>query len=201
MERVNHELMRAFINAYAPGQAETTVQATLSDHPLDFVIVHSLFRFSHDRFHSELYVKQLRKSDVELVSITQDVGQDANGELVRKMLNVMDEHSNRENAKHVHRAMLENARQGFWNGSRPPLGYRVEITERRGNRDKKVLVVGRGGGEHYPSHLRSRHRRQKAALASRPSPPISTDAASRAGDAHTRPWAAGHPTKSMLRYK
>src|SRR5690606_22946628 len=86
-------------------------------------------------------VRQLRKVGVELVSITQDIGQDAGGEFIRKVLNVFDEHQSRENAKHVHRAMLENARQGFWNGSVPPFGYRTEITDRRGNRDKKVLVV------------------------------------------------------------
>jgi DNA invertase Pin-like site-specific DNA recombinase len=91
--------------------------------------------------HSEFYVRKLRKSGVELVSITQAVGQDASGEMYRKLLNVFDEHQSRENAKHVHRAMCENARQGFWNGSRAPYGYRVEVAERRGNKDKKILVV------------------------------------------------------------
>src|SRR3546814_15428463 len=61
--------------------------------------------------------------------------------MFRRMLNIFDEHQSRENAKHVHRAMLENARQGFWNGSRPPFGYRVEIAERRGSKDKKILVI------------------------------------------------------------
>lgn len=41
----------------------------------------------------------------------------------------------------LHRAMLENARQGFWNGSTPAYGYRTEVAERRGNKDKKVLVL------------------------------------------------------------
>ena len=40
--------------------------------------------------------------------------------------------------------MCENARQGFWNGSRPPFGYRIETKERRGNKDKRVLVVDEG---------------------------------------------------------
>jgi hypothetical protein len=57
------------------------------------------------------------------------------------MLNVFDEHQSRENAKHVHRAMCENARQGFWNGSRPPYGYKTEIAERRGAKDKIILVI------------------------------------------------------------
>ena len=124
-----------------PAFQEMIYKATRPEHPFDYVVVHSLSRFSRDSFHSELYIRRLRKAGVDLVSITQDVGKDENGELVRRMLNVMDEHSSRENAKHVRRSMLENARQGFWNGSRPPFGYSAETTERRGNRDKKVLVI------------------------------------------------------------
>ncbi len=57
------------------------------------------------------------------------------------MLAVFDQHQSRENAKHTHRAMRENARQGFWNGSHPPFGYLTEEAGRRGHRAKKVLVV------------------------------------------------------------
>jgi site-specific DNA recombinase len=120
---------------------EMVFTARRIDHPFDLVVVHSLSRFSRDSLHSELYIRELRKVGVELVSITQEVAQDPSGEMFRKLLNIFDEHQSRENAKHVHRAMLENARQGFWNGSRPPFGYRVEVAERRGNKDKKVLVI------------------------------------------------------------
>ena len=120
---------------------EMIYKATRSDRPFQFVVVHSLSRFSRDSLHSELYIRQLRKAGVELVSITQVVAQDASGEMFRKLLNVFDEHQSRENAKHVHRAMCENARQGFWNGSHAPYGYSIEVAERRGNKDKKVLVV------------------------------------------------------------
>lgn len=116
-------------------------KAKQPDHPFDYLVVHSLSRFSRDALHSEFYVRQLRKVGVELISITQDIGQDASGEFIRKVLNVFDEHQSRETAKHVHRAMLENARQGFWNGSRPPFGYDTEVKERRGTREKKVLVI------------------------------------------------------------
>src|SRR3546814_11716813 len=67
--------------------------------------------------------------------------------MFRRMLNIFDEHQSRENAKHVHRAMLENARQGFWNGSRRPFGYRGEIAERRGPKDKKILVIEAAEGK------------------------------------------------------
>ena len=40
------------------------------------------------------------------------------------------------------RAIKENARQGFWNGSLPPIGYRiVEAGEQHGNRTKKTLEI------------------------------------------------------------
>jgi len=120
---------------------EMIYTAKRSDNPFDVVVVHSLSRFSRDSLHSEFYVRELRRVGVELVSITQEVAQDPTGEMFRKLLNIFDEHQSRENAKHVHRAMLANARQGFWNGSVPPFGYRTEVAERRGTKDKKVLVV------------------------------------------------------------
>ena len=37
--------------------------------------------------------------------------------------------------------MKENAGQGFWNGSRPPIGYRVVAAEQRGAKVKKKLEI------------------------------------------------------------
>jgi site-specific DNA recombinase len=120
---------------------EMIYKATRSDRFCDVIVVHSLSRFSRDVLHLEFYVRQLAKAGVRLVSITQDVGHESGGEFIRKTLNVFDEHQSRENAKHVHRAMLENARQGFWNGASAPFGYRTDVSERRGTKDKKMLAV------------------------------------------------------------
>lgn len=124
-----------------PAFQEMISRATSPQRPYDVVVVHSLSRFSRDTMHSEYYVRKLRRAGVELISITQELGQDGHGDLIRKIVNAFDEHQSRENAKHTHRAMLENARQGFWNGSAPPFGYATVVKERRGNKDKKVLVI------------------------------------------------------------
>jgi site-specific DNA recombinase len=79
--------------------------------------------------------------DCGIVSITQDVGEGATGDLVRSILSKFDEYQSAETAKHVRRSMIANARDGFWNGAVPPLGYQVIIAERRGDKDKKVLAV------------------------------------------------------------
>ncbi len=43
----------------------------------------------------------------------------------------------KENAKHVLRAMKENARQGFWNGALPLVSYRIVAAEQRRSKTKK----------------------------------------------------------------
>ena len=53
----------------------------------------------------------------------------------------------RENAKHVLRAMKENARQGFYNGSRVPLGFTLQEVEKRGHRTKKRIIADLVGAE------------------------------------------------------
>ena len=115
--------------------------ATSRERPYDLVIVHSFSRFFRDQFEFERYRRKLAKAKVELVSITQDVGEGATGDLVRSILSKFDEYQSAETAKHVRRSMVANARQGFWNGSKPPLGYKVLVAERRGDKDKKVLAV------------------------------------------------------------
>jgi len=107
----------------------------------DTIIVHSFSRFFRDQFQLEFYVRRLAKNGVRLVSITQDLGEDPMSVMMRQIMALFDEYQSKENAKHTLRAMRENARQGFWNGSRPPFGYRVVAAEQRGARTKKKLEV------------------------------------------------------------
>ncbi|TRL20386.1 recombinase family protein, partial [Methylosinus sporium] len=111
------------------------------DHPIDVIVVHSFSRFFRDAFGLEMYVRRLAKHNVRLVSITQELGDDPAQVMMRQVIALFDEYQSRENGKHVLRAMKENARQGFYNGSRLPLGYALAEVEKRGHRTKKRLVV------------------------------------------------------------
>jgi site-specific DNA recombinase len=115
--------------------------ATRPDRPFDVIVVHSMSRFFRDQFQSEFYIRKLRKAGVQVISITQQFEGDPTGELIRKIIGNFDEYQSQENAKHTLRAMRENARQQFWNGSVPPFGYATEAAERRGVRVKKRLVL------------------------------------------------------------
>ena len=78
---------------------------------------------------------------MSLVSVTQDFGEGASAKFAETVIAASDALHSAETAKHVTRTMLENARQGFWNGSQPPFGYRTVEAEKRGQRIKKRLEI------------------------------------------------------------
>ena len=117
------------------------------ENAFDVIVVHSFSRFFRDAFGLEFYVRKLAKHGVKLVSMTQELGEDPAQIMMRQVIALFDEYQSKENAKHVIRAMKENARQGFWNGSRPPLGYQTVEAEVRGQRIKKQLAVNAAEAE------------------------------------------------------
>jgi hypothetical protein len=118
-------------------------EATLDPSPFEAIIVHSRSRFFRDLFECLRYERTLKCAGVRGVSITQETSDDPSGEMASKIFSLFDEYQSKENGKHTLRAMQENARQGFFNGSRAPFGYRTADTEAVGNkgRKKKRLAV------------------------------------------------------------
>ena len=111
------------------------------DRRFDVILVHAFSRFYRNGAEMELTIRSLRKLGVEVISITQPTGDDPSQELMRQIIGIFDEYTSKENGKNVTRSMRESAKQGFWNGSTPPLGYRVVEAERRGAKIKKRLEV------------------------------------------------------------
>jgi DNA invertase Pin-like site-specific DNA recombinase len=103
--------------------------------------VHSFSRFFRDGATTGLTIRKLRRHGVEVVSMTQPTGTDPSQEMMRQIIGIFDEYTSKENGKNVTRAMKENAKQGFWNGAAPPLGYTMVEAGRRGQKIKKHLAV------------------------------------------------------------
>ncbi len=145
-----HRLVSEYVEAGAtatddrrPVFQQMIADASLSPPPFEVIVVHSLSRFFRDALEFGLYERKLKRSGVKVISITQQTGDDPSGEMARKLFSLFDEYQSKENAKHTLRAMKENARQGYWNGSRAPLGYHVidvDVTGARG-RSKRRLEV------------------------------------------------------------
>jgi site-specific DNA recombinase len=141
--------------------------------PFDVVLVHSQSRFFRDTAGYVFYKRRLEKHAVSLVSMTQDFGAGPAADFAETIIAAADTlHS----AKHATRTMLENARQGFWNGANPPLGYRAVEVEWRGTKAKKRLEIDerkpRPCGKSSNYSWRAMVRPTPMAL--KPSPPGST---------------------------
>ena len=92
-----------------------------------------------------MYQKKLLKNGVKLASITQHTSDDPAGDMHRHIIMMFDEYQSKENAKHTLRGMQENARQGYFNGSKAPFGY-------------QAITVGQTG-THGRCQKEARHRR------------------------------------------
>lgn len=124
-----------------PGLQELLDHALGPARPLDAIVVHSFSRLFRDAVEFELLARRLEKNGVRLLSITQDLPDDETGKLIRGFLTLFDQYQSRENAKHTLRAMKENTRQGYWNGSQPPFGYMVVDAGTHGARTKRKLAI------------------------------------------------------------
>ncbi len=116
-------------------------EARSADRRFNVIVVHAYSRFFRDGATMELTIRSLRKLGVDVVSMTQPTGDDPSQQLMRQIVGLFDEYTSRENGKNVTRSMIESARQGFWNGSTPPLGYKIVAAEQRGAKTKKRLAI------------------------------------------------------------
>ncbi len=142
------EVITTFVEPGRSGTDESrpSFQAMMTDasakpRPFDIIVVHSFSRFCRDEFTYATAKRTLDKAGIRLTSITQPLGDDHTGQMICSILTTFDAYQSRENGKHTARAMKENARQGFWNGARPPFGFAIADAEQRGGKTKRKLVV------------------------------------------------------------
>lgn len=147
-QRNGHDIAKEYIEAGASATDDRRAEfqqmvadATLKPSPYEAVIVHSLSRFFRDFLEFALYERKLMKAGVKLISITQQTSDDPAGEMARRIFSMFDEYQSKENAKHTLRAMKENARQGFFNGSKPPFGYKTEELDLPAAKGRKKRLV------------------------------------------------------------
>jgi site-specific DNA recombinase len=143
-----HQLVDTFVDAGVSATSDRRPEfqrlieaASGRPAPFDIILVHSFSRFFRDHFELEFHIRKLARNGVKLISITQAVGDDPMHVMMRRVMTLFDEYQSRENGKHTLRAMKENARQGFWNGALPPIGYRIVEAEKRGAKVKKTLAI------------------------------------------------------------
>ncbi len=93
------------------------------DKPFDLILVYKYSRFARSREDSIVYKALLKKSGVQLISITEPFDDTAVGRLMQSIIECIDEFYSDNLGEEVTRGMRESASRGFYLSARPPYGY------------------------------------------------------------------------------
>ena len=135
--RNGHVVVREFIDeaesgrtAYRPRFREMISMARQTAKPFELILVYKYSRFARSREDSIVYKALLKKSGIQLISITEPVDDTAMGRLMQSIIECIDEFYSENLGEEVTRGMRESASRGFYLSSRPPYGYRkIKVIE------------------------------------------------------------------------
>ena len=90
------------------------------------VIVWKLDRFARNRYDSAIYKARLKKYGVRVVSVMENITDSPEGIILEGLLESMAEYYSANLSENVKRGQKESVAKGWFLGSRPPYGYRVQ---------------------------------------------------------------------------
>lgn len=93
--------------------------------PFDAILVWKFSRFARNREDSIVYKSMLKKRGIDVISVSEDVGDDKMSILIESLIEAMDEYYSVNLSEEVIRGMTEKVRRGQA-VSVPPIGYRIE---------------------------------------------------------------------------
>ena len=91
----------------------------------NYVLVYKLDRFARNRYDSAMYKNILKKHDIKVVSIKENISDSPEGIILESVLEGMAEYYSANLSQNIKRGMTENALQCKFNGSGCPLGFRI----------------------------------------------------------------------------
>jgi site-specific DNA recombinase len=145
--RNDYAVVREFIDegesgrtSYRPQFRQMIAMAKHSDEPFDLILVYKYSRFARSREDSIVYKALLKKSGVQLISITEPVDDTAMGRFMQSIIECLDEFYSENLGEEVTRGMRESAARGFYLCSRAPYGYR-RIKVNDGGKERARLDI------------------------------------------------------------
>ena len=116
-------------------------EATGPDRPVHYIIVYALSRFARRLLTQVMAEHKLASAGVQLVSLTETFGNDANGKMMRNMVAIINEKYAYDASVFTRRDRRTNARNGYYNGGQVPFGYESRTVHVDGTKERKKLVI------------------------------------------------------------
>ncbi len=129
-ERQGYTIIGEYIDRALSGKtdARPEFQRMIEDsgkRTFEAVIVYQLDRFTRNRYDSAIYKARLKKNGVRVLSVRENIADDASGVLMEAVLEGMAEYYSAELSQKVRRGMDINASKGLSNGGQIPFGFKV----------------------------------------------------------------------------
>lgn len=93
---------------------------------VDAILVHKFNRFARNKYDSALYKKRLKEVGVRVISVTQNIDDTPEGELLEGFLETIDQYYSANLAVEVRKGLRENALKGKHAGGQVPFGYSLD---------------------------------------------------------------------------
>ncbi|MBO8140227.1 MAG: recombinase family protein [Thermosipho sp. (in: Bacteria)] len=107
----------------------------------DAIIVHKLDRFSRRRRDAIIYSELLKQNNIKLVSVTEPFSDDPSGELLKGVIEVVNEWYINNLRHEIKTKTKIVAMKGYFLGGVPPLGYDLEeVKDEYGNTRKRYVI-------------------------------------------------------------
>lgn len=103
---------------------ELIATAKSEEHPIDVILVWKFSRFARNQEEAIVYKNLLKKSKIDVISVSEPIPDGFIGELVERIFEWMDEYYSINLSGEVLRGMSQRASKGQYNSS-PPLGYKM----------------------------------------------------------------------------
>ena len=116
-------------------------QATEADRPVQMIVVYALSRFARRLLTQMTAEHKLDAAGVRLISVIEDIADDANGRFMRGMIGLVNEKYANDASIFTARDRRGNARAGYWNGGPVPYGYESRVVVMDGSKGRKKLFI------------------------------------------------------------
>jgi DNA invertase Pin-like site-specific DNA recombinase len=104
---------------------EMIADGRLKDHPFDVILTLTTSRFFRDAHQARVYKHKLAKHGIKVIAMHQETADDPMGGFIEGIFELIDQYESEMNGFHTLRAMKENARKGYYNGSMPRYGFKA----------------------------------------------------------------------------
>ena len=144
-ERNGYKIIDEYIDRAMTGTTDSRPEflrmiADSAKRQFEGVLVYQLDRFARNRYDSATYKSKLKKNGVKVLSVRENISDDASGVLMEAVLEGMAEYFSAELSQKVKRGLTLNAEKCLFTGSGVPLGYKIIDKKYAVNEDEAPVV-------------------------------------------------------------